>query len=113
MRMQVDGSPTRIGYYAVRNVDPEKMVLSLDNRDIQINKCVVHDLFGLPMGGVDIDSMDNRPDGDRTVEIWKDQFKLDNDIRPKTVQKALNRSAEVDLLFKVNLFFCATRWVNR
>ncbi|KAL4560985.1 hypothetical protein LXL04_033144 [Taraxacum kok-saghyz] len=111
LQMKVDGSPTKIDYYVVKNFDPQNMVLKANNRVININRECVHDLLGLPLGHVKIEDMEYRTKDDKTVEDWYDQFDgtkdiIDGrkDIRPNALKEAMTCSEEANLMFKVNIF---------
>lgn len=104
LNITVDGIPTSIGYYAVKNFDVEKMVLNVHRGQLPVNREVVHQLLGLPLGTVDLYKMPFRPEDDTTFDDFDAQFANDKDIRPKAVQRAILRSREADFMFKVNLF---------
>ncbi|KAI3790594.1 hypothetical protein L2E82_03751 [Cichorium intybus] len=99
----VDGIPSHIGYYAVSNFDCENMYLKVSGGQLPVNRQVVHHLLGLPLGDRNILDSSSNDGGDDTVDKWKEQFKLENDIRPKGVQKLIMRSREADLMFRVNI----------
>ncbi|KAL4574302.1 hypothetical protein LXL04_021131 [Taraxacum kok-saghyz] len=92
LQMKVDGSPTKIGYYAVKNFDPKNMVLKVNNGVINITR------------RVKIDNMEYRSKEDKTVDDWYDQFDGRKDIRPHAVKEAMTCAEHPDLMFKVNLF---------
>ncbi|KAL4592180.1 hypothetical protein LXL04_005166 [Taraxacum kok-saghyz] len=104
LQMKVDGSPTKIGYYAVKNFDPKNMVLKVNKGVINITREHVHKLLGLPLGRVKIDDMEYRSKEDKTVDDWYDQFDGRKDIRPHAVKEAMTCAEHLDLMFKVNLF---------
>ncbi|CAI9299610.1 unnamed protein product [Lactuca saligna] len=54
------------------------------------------------MGIININSLKVTPAKDKTVDLCSVQFKSENDIRPKGVQRAIKRLKDVGLLFKVN-----------
>ncbi|CAH1431618.1 unnamed protein product [Lactuca virosa] len=89
LNIKVDGSASRIGYYAVNNFDPERMVLNVERGEIPITRQLIHDMLGLPLGNININSLKFRPAEDKTVDLWSAQFKSENDIRPKGVQTAI------------------------
>ncbi|KAL4574305.1 hypothetical protein LXL04_021134 [Taraxacum kok-saghyz] len=104
LQMKVDGSPTKIGYYAVKNFDPKNMVLKVNNGVINITREHVHKILGLPLGHVKIDNMEYWSKEDKTVDDWYDQFDGKNDITPHAVKEAMSCAEHPDLMFKVNLF---------
>ncbi|CAH1415866.1 unnamed protein product [Lactuca virosa] len=102
LNIKVDGSASRIGYYVVNNFDPERMVLNVDQGEIPITRQLINDMLGLPLGNININSLKFTPAEDKTVDFWSAQFKSENDIRPKGVQRVIKRLKDVGLLFKVN-----------
>ena len=104
LQMKVDGSPTKIGYYAVKNFDPKNMVLKVNKGVIKITREHVHKLLGLTLGRVKIDNMEYRFKEDKTVDDWYNQFDGRKDIRPHAVKEAITCAEQPDLMFKVNLF---------
>ncbi|CAH1427917.1 unnamed protein product [Lactuca virosa] len=102
LNIKVDGSASRIGYYVVNNFDPERMVLNVDRGEIPITRQLIHDMLGLPVGNININSVKFTAAEDKTIDLWSAQFNSENDIRPKGVQRAIKRLKDVGLLFKVN-----------
>ncbi|CAH1415276.1 unnamed protein product [Lactuca virosa] len=102
LNIKVDGSASRIGYYAVNNFDPERMVLTIERGEIPITRQLIHDMLGLPLGNVNINSLNFTPAQEKPVDLWFAQFNSENDIRPKGVQRAIKILKDVGLLFKVN-----------
>ncbi|KAL4557605.1 hypothetical protein LXL04_035789 [Taraxacum kok-saghyz] len=49
LEMKVGGSPTKIGYYVVKNSVPKKMVMKVKNGEIKTDRVVLHKLLGLPL----------------------------------------------------------------
>ncbi|CAH1420620.1 unnamed protein product [Lactuca virosa] len=104
LNMKVDGCASIMGHYTVRNFDADRMVLNLHHGDIPINRQVIHELLGLPLGNVTIKSMAYREVTDDTIIVWKKQFDDEDYIRPRAVQQVIMQTTRADLLFKVNIF---------
>ncbi|CAI9297951.1 unnamed protein product [Lactuca saligna] len=71
LNMKADGYESTMGHYTVRNFDADRMVLILHHGDIPINRQVIHELLGLPLGNVTIKSMAYREVTDDTITVWK------------------------------------------
>ncbi|CAH1425973.1 unnamed protein product [Lactuca virosa] len=104
LNMKVDGCSSIIRHYTVRNFDADRMVIRLHHGDIPINREVIYELLGLPLGNVAIKSMTYRQVTDDTITVWKKQFNDEDNIRPRAVQQAIMQTTHADLLFKVNIF---------
>nr|KAJ0188508.1 hypothetical protein LSAT_V11C900499290 [Lactuca sativa] len=89
LNIRVDGSASRIGYYVVNNFDPKHMVLNVDHGEIPINRQLIHDMLGLPLGNTNINSLKLTPAEDKTVDLWSAHFKSENNVRPKGIQKLI------------------------
>ncbi|KAI3513746.1 hypothetical protein L1887_11871 [Cichorium endivia] len=87
----VDGIPSHIGFYVVSNFDCQNMVLIVSGGQLRVNRQVVHHLLGLPLGDRNILSLTSNDRHDDTIDQWKDQFKFENEIRPKGIQKMMFR----------------------
>nr|KAJ0228084.1 hypothetical protein LSAT_V11C100007160 [Lactuca sativa] len=104
LNMKVDGCASIMGHYIVRNFDADRMVLKLHHGDIPINRQVIHEMLGLPLGHVTIKSMPYREVIDDTIIVWRKQFEDEDNIRPRAVQQVIMQSTRADLIFKVNIF---------
>ncbi|CAI9290907.1 unnamed protein product [Lactuca saligna] len=104
LNMKVDGCASIMGHYIVRNFDADRMVLNLHHGEIPINRQVIHEMLGLPLGNVTIKSMPYREVTDDTITVWRKQFDDEDNIRPRVVQQVIMQSTRADLLFKVNIF---------
>nr|KAJ0227372.1 hypothetical protein LSAT_V11C100031940 [Lactuca sativa] len=104
LNMKVDGCASIMGHYIVRNFDADMMVLKLHHGEIQINRQVIHEMLGLPLGHVTIKSMPYREVTDDTITVWRKQFEDEDNIRPRAVQQVIMQSTRADLIFKVNIF---------
>ncbi|CAI9289570.1 unnamed protein product [Lactuca saligna] len=104
LNMKVDGCASYIGHYIVRNLDTNRMVLKLHHGEIPINRQVIHEMLGLPLGHVTIKSMPYREVTDDTITVWRKQFEDEDNIRPRAVQQVIMQSTRADFIFKVNIF---------
>ncbi|CAI9263509.1 unnamed protein product [Lactuca saligna] len=104
LNMKVDGCASIMGHYIVRNFDADRMVLKLHHGEIPINRQVIHEMLGLPLGHVTIKSMPYREVTDDTITVWSEQFEDEDNIIPRAVQQVIMQSTRVDLIFKVKIF---------
>ncbi|CAI9303599.1 unnamed protein product [Lactuca saligna] len=104
LNMKVDGCASIMGHYTIRNFDADRMVLNLHHGEIPINRQVIHEMLGLPLGNVTIKFMAYREVTEDTIIVWKKQFDDDDNIRPRVVQQVIMQTTRAYLLFKVNIF---------
>ncbi|CAI9266059.1 unnamed protein product [Lactuca saligna] len=104
LKMKVDECASIMGHYIVRNFNADRMVLKLHHGEIPINRQVIHEMLGLPLGHVTIKSMPYREVTDDTITVWRKQFEDEDNIRPRAVQQVIMQSTRADLMFKVNIF---------
>nr|KAJ0193635.1 hypothetical protein LSAT_V11C800426000 [Lactuca sativa] len=98
------GCASIMGHYTVRNFDADRMVLNLHHGDIPINRQVIQELLGLPLGNVTIKFMTYREVTDDIIIVWKKQSDDEDNIRPRVVQQVIMQTTRADLLYKVNIF---------
>jgi hypothetical protein len=68
----IDYIPSRVGRYVVKNFDEKTCRLNLEGeKSIEATDSKVHDLFGIPIGGVPLLSLETRPVGDDFEAVWK------------------------------------------
>lgn len=104
-KFDIDYIPSRLGRYVVQNFDEKSCCLMLENeKSIEATVSKVHDLLGIPVGGVSLLSLEPRPVGDEFEEVWKSQFlpKKFKKVRVNDIALKLTESKEVDFLFKIN-----------
>lgn len=107
--MNVDGIPSKLGFYVVDNFDPERMVIETKNGLIHISKEAVHDMIGAPIGGVELQSFRSDEFDNAILKEWKAQFDK-SEIRPGDIMRVIIGSTTYGWLFKLNflVLFCNT-----
>ncbi|KAL4566080.1 hypothetical protein LXL04_030190 [Taraxacum kok-saghyz] len=55
--MKMEQCPAKLGHFLVENLDDKNLVLRTGKRDIKLTTDVVHEVFGIPNGGLDIDNI--------------------------------------------------------
>ncbi|CAI9297322.1 unnamed protein product [Lactuca saligna] len=101
LNMKVDGCASIMGHYTISNFDADRMVLNLYHGEIPINRQVIHEMLGLPLGNVTIKSMPYREVIYDMIIVWTKQFDDEDNIRPRAVQQVIMQSTRADLLFKL------------
>ncbi|PWA85217.1 hypothetical protein CTI12_AA135790 [Artemisia annua] len=114
-KFDIDYIPSRLGRYVVKNFDEKTCLLKLaDEKSIEATVSKVHDLLGIPIGGVSLLSLETRPVEDKFEEVWKSQFepKKHKKIRVNDIALKLTESKEVDFLFKINFLTLFTNTMD-
>ncbi|KAI3770007.1 hypothetical protein L6452_01125 [Arctium lappa] len=81
--------------------DTRKMQLNLRSGSIAITVESVHDILGLPIGGIDLLDSDDRSFGLKLTKEWRRQFQKMN-IRPTYIMNLILQSDNTDFMFKMN-----------
>ncbi|GJW01117.1 hypothetical protein Tco_1556368 [Tanacetum coccineum] len=83
--------------------DPRTSVLQVGDVKIKITSQIVHDIFGLPMGGKEIVELNQAKKTDEVIEEWRVHFKGLAAIKPSDVaKKILEREDDAGRIFKLN-----------
>ena len=100
-RMTTNGLPYRLGFYVVDSFDPSNMHLKVSGGVILITIRSIHELLGVPTGGVDLIEAPDTEFGFNLVKEWRQQFSKPNP-RPSDVSRVILESDDFGLMFKVN-----------
>ncbi|KAL4590128.1 hypothetical protein LXL04_003048 [Taraxacum kok-saghyz] len=69
--MKMEQVPAKLGHFLVENLDDKNLVLRTGKRDIQLTTDVVHEVFGIPNGGLDIDNIKPVKRANEIFKLWK------------------------------------------
>ncbi|KAJ9556428.1 hypothetical protein OSB04_011042 [Centaurea solstitialis] len=105
--MTTDGVPDKLAYYVVDVLDPSNMYLKVNTGVILVTIQSIHELLGLPTGGVDLIEATDSPFGLNLVKDWKQQFQKAN-VRPSDVSRLILKSDSSGFMFKVNFLVLFT-----
>ncbi|KAI3769686.1 hypothetical protein L6452_00796 [Arctium lappa] len=72
--MTVDGIPSRLGYFVVNNLDTNNMELRLNHGTIIINEETVHQILLVPIGGIDLTTIDPDSESEALASAWKNSM---------------------------------------
>ncbi|GKE94416.1 hypothetical protein Tco_1579271 [Tanacetum coccineum] len=103
--LAIDEIPLRVGRFCVANFNSYTYKLFLDSGDsIHVTHSKIHDILGIPVGGISLFSLEARPVEHEFVKSWVDQFspKTLKKIRVGDIASKLIFAHKVDFLFKVN-----------
>lgn len=81
LEFNMDSYPTGMGYWLVKNYDAETCTLNVGSHLIQITPELVHKIFGIPMGKIEVEEHQRPRDSDPVVAEWKGQF----DVKVKRI----------------------------
>lgn len=99
--MKLDGVPQRIGYHVVDNLNTNTMCIGLETGNIKITEQSIHEILGLPVDGIDIESFQPPTGSTDLLQIWKTQFDKQR-ISPSDVQDRIKQMRDSGTMFKLN-----------
>lgn len=71
LEFKIKDFPTRLAYWLLDNFDEEECCLMVDGNKIEINKEVIRDVLGVPLGDVHIDAPDEADFKNPLTQTWK------------------------------------------
>ncbi|KAL4574995.1 hypothetical protein LXL04_021835 [Taraxacum kok-saghyz] len=110
--MKMEQVPAKPGHFLVENLDDKNLVLRIVKRYIQLTTDVVHEVFGIPNGGLDIDNIKPVKRANEIFKLWKSQYP-ENIARSKILEK-IRETDDDGIVFKLNFItlfvncFCET-----
>ncbi|KAI3685874.1 hypothetical protein L6452_35135 [Arctium lappa] len=108
--MKVDGIPSKLGFFVVNNLDTHSMQLRLEGGSIVINEMTIHEVLKVPIGGLDLTTMDSTDEGVELAAIWKKQYKKESP-RPTDVMKKIQSTTDAVISNQL-LYVESTIWNN-
>ncbi|KAI3702163.1 hypothetical protein L6452_27889 [Arctium lappa] len=99
--MTIDGIPLKLGYYVVEAVNTTQMHLKVHTGVIPITVESVHQILGLPTGGIDLVKEDSLDAEDNLALFWRKHF-IKALITPQDVINEIHRTKEGDIKFILN-----------
>ena len=102
--VNIDTLPNRLARFVVRAFDKESYNFNLKTGVVHVTAEKVHEILGLPIGGVSLYDLPQRSEDDEFVQLWLSQFapKKKNKIFATDIAEKLVCSTSVDFMFKVN-----------
>lgn len=97
----LDRIPYKLGFYVVDNLDTTSMTVKLSNGHIPITVASIYRLLGLPIGGLDLNSMAPLIGDADISKPWKRQYTKEM-MRPKDVMNMIKRTGDYGVNFKLN-----------
>ncbi|KVI05038.1 hypothetical protein Ccrd_016632 [Cynara cardunculus var. scolymus] len=108
LNMKADGIPSKLGFYVVDNLDTKKMEIKVSHGAIKITTEAIHEILGVPIGGVDLKSIESATMEADITKRWRQQFDKVK-VRPADIMKEIERSKVADFNFRINFI---TLFVN-
>nr|GEX47003.1 hypothetical protein [Tanacetum cinerariifolium] len=114
--LSIDKIPSRLGRYALSKFSSTTYRLTFETGGyVEVTLLKIHDILGIPVGGISLFSLDVRPIGHEFVRSWVDQFypKSLKEIRVGDIASKVISAQQVDFLFKVNFLTLFTNTIGR
>ncbi|KAL4581967.1 hypothetical protein LXL04_006501 [Taraxacum kok-saghyz] len=77
LKLEIADVPTKLLYKLVDCYDPSTNQLVLNEGSIEMTKQLIHEVLGLPKGGLLIRELEACEDSTKTISEWKSQYKND------------------------------------
>ena len=101
--MKLVRAPTKLAKYLVEHLDDRSLVINTPGGRIGITPELVHEVFGVPIGGFDIDNILEEPNDSDLVKSWLSQFpKKKEHITKAAIVNRIVDSGDSGILFKLN-----------
>ncbi|KAJ0469271.1 putative papain-like cysteine peptidase superfamily [Helianthus annuus] len=97
----VDGIPGQLGHYVVDNLDTNRMCIKLERGSIDITKEAIHQLVGVPNGGVWMNNIDDKRADKAMSKLWRAHYPRD-EVSPGDIAKRLETHKVADWMFRVD-----------
>ncbi|KAM0015855.1 putative papain-like cysteine peptidase superfamily [Helianthus debilis subsp. tardiflorus] len=97
----VDGIPGQLGHYVVDNLDTNRMCIKLERGSIDITKEAIHQLVGVPNGGVWMNNIDDKRADKAMSKLWRAHYSRD-EVSPGDIAKRLETHKVADWMFRVD-----------
>ncbi|KVH87981.1 hypothetical protein Ccrd_024633 [Cynara cardunculus var. scolymus] len=98
--MTLDGIPSKLGHYVVDMLDTSTMTIQLRDGQIPVTVKSIHDVLGLPTGGLDLNLVGPSKRNDAVVSAWRKQFSKDR-MSPNDVMNVIQQSDDAGVMFKM------------
>ncbi|KAL4575726.1 hypothetical protein LXL04_011810 [Taraxacum kok-saghyz] len=105
LKLDIADVPTKLLYKLVDCYDPSTNQLVLNEWSIEMTKQLIHEVLGLPKGGLLIKELEACEDNTKTISEWKSQYKNDKNkctYNGKAYLKAIQSSVTDDINFQLN-----------
>nr|GEX19875.1 peptidase C48, SUMO/sentrin/Ubl1 [Tanacetum cinerariifolium] len=102
--VNIDTLLNRLARFVVRALDSKTYNFYLKTGVVHVTAEKVHEILGLPIGGISLYDLPERREDDEFVQLWLSQFasKKKKRIFATDIAEKLVRSTRVDFMFKVN-----------
>ncbi|KAL4579723.1 hypothetical protein LXL04_015886 [Taraxacum kok-saghyz] len=96
--------PMKMCYYVLERLDVEKVKVVVENGMLNVSAQSVHDMLGLPLGGMSFKDMALVDEGDEESCMfeWKAQFENIKDLRLKQLKNDILLTRAGDFNFRIN-----------
>ncbi|KAL4573730.1 hypothetical protein LXL04_020546 [Taraxacum kok-saghyz] len=108
--MKMEQCPAKLGHFLVENLDDKNLVLRTGKRDIKLTTDVVHEVFGIPNGGLDIDNIKPVKRANEIFKLWKSQYP-ENIARTKILER-IRETDDDGIVFKLNFTTLFLDWCS-
>lgn len=105
LKLDIADAPTKLLYKLVDCYNPATNKLVVNQGSIEMTKQLIHEVLGLPKGGLLLGELEACEDNNKTISEWKSQYKNDKNkytYSGKAYLKAIQSSVTDDKIFQLN-----------
>lgn len=108
LEMQVDGIPSKLGYFVIDHFNPDEMEIKFGNVSIKVDVESINQLLGVPNSGIDLTSITPPPSKTFTPFAYKNRYGSKMFSFKDVVKKITQTDVNSGIMFKLDflvLFF--------
>ena len=102
LSMVVDGIPAKLGHFVVDSFKPELMAIDLGSVKVEVDCESLHQLLGVPYGGIALTSCEYKNAFEGTVKEWRGLYKKKY-VGPSEIVQRIEKNYDDDgIMFKLD-----------
>ncbi|MFS7966935.1 hypothetical protein Hanom_Chr09g00779831 [Helianthus anomalus] len=102
LSFQVDGIPSKLGHFIVDNFDPKAMAINLRCDIIKVDSDSIHQLLGVPNGGIILETLVYKNNFTGHTKSWKDMYEGSYVTISQVVSQIRDNGDDDGIMFKLD-----------
>lgn len=94
------GIPSKLGHFVVDKFHARSMKLKLEKGDIEITPELIQNIFGIPCGGIPVESLVAKDKNKECYVNWRSQFV--KELRPRDILRRIEETEDNGIIFVLN-----------
>ncbi|KAL8245860.1 hypothetical protein R6Q59_007076 [Mikania micrantha] len=106
LNFNLNGIPSRLAHFVVDRLKPKRMEIVCRGGTLRITPGLIHKLWGIPIGGIQVESIVPLETYDLSVSDWRSQFE-GRLLATRTLVKRIESAEDEDTFdFRMNFICC-------